>query len=104
MFSKASAAAAENVPAEESRRSRIQVLPLEVVVVLEGLAPKLTRKKSGASRGMGFSGAAGAGQAALAFKLVFLLFYWSLLGCFAPWNPEDAHKILHILYCRWYHV
>lgn len=103
MFSKASAAAAENVPGEERRRSRIQVLPLEVVVVLVGQAPKLTRKKRCQPRN-GALWCCRAGQAALTLKLVLLVFYWSLLDCVASWNPKSAHKLLHGLYCKWYHV
>jgi len=44
MFSKTSAATAENVPEEERRRRKIQVLPLNVAGELVGQAPNSTRR------------------------------------------------------------
>lgn len=100
MFSKASAAAAENVPGEERRKSRIQVLPLEVGVALVGKAPKLTGRKWCQPKN-GVLCCCWAGQAALALKLVLLVFYWSFTGLLLFGHVENAHKLLHILYQKW---
>lgn len=93
MFSKASAAAAENVPGEERRRSRIQVLPLEVGWCwwwgrLQSWQEN-KKNKSGASQGMGFSGAAGLGR----LPWLWNWFFWSFIGLYWTVLPRGTPRM-----------
>lgn len=87
MFSKTSAATAENVPREERRRGKTQVMRLEVVVESVGWTPNWTRRNWFEPRNVVLE--CWAGEAVT-------LGYQSL-KCFAMWNPKDAHVLFPAL-------